>query len=410
MLNKDFKGEFTAPSFLTTIDARKVAGGYISNVRGNAKANTIYAAKVEGGAYHGEEGNDKIYVTDGDRHNIYPGIGKDTVTINAGNSHIIRCGGGDDEITIGANAGDGIEIWGTYGTEKYNESREKVTIKGGNTHNVMLQDGDDTFVVTGGSGHTLKGGGGNDRITVSGGGNIHSISGDDGDDVISVTGGVNHHIAGGAGNDMITVSNVTFDENSSYHNSNGAYITAVSGKNTITVNNCNNALVYGSPEGDTITVNNSQNAEVNCKHGNDTIKLTGDCSGTVVGLGDGINQVTVAGKNVTLNQWMNNYYGSESDGKDRITVNWSDNIGKLTINTVYPQSDAGIDVLTINNAVRSDFKFVKTSYWDLSIKGNNGCSIEIPGWYSTGTFKNGITVGGTLVSYEDINAEAGFHR
>ncbi len=67
-------------------------------------------------------------------------------------------------------------------------------------------------------------------------------------------------------------------------------------------------------------------------------------------------------------------------------------------------------MLTINNAARSNFKFVKTAAYDLSIQGNNGCSIYIPGWYSTETFKNGITIGGTKVRYADINAEAGFHR
>jgi Ca2+-binding RTX toxin-like protein len=387
VLKKSFTGTFTARSFLNSIDASRVTATGVA-VTGNAKANKLYVANVDGGYYYGGGGNDAIIVNKRNNHTIY---GDDSAGKLAG----------DDKITISGGS-TGNTIYGGKGNDT-------ITVTAG-AHMIYGGEGVDTIKVnSSNNGQSIHGNEAKDYITVSGG-NIHSISGDDGDDVISVTGGVNHHIAGGAGKDTITVTNVTFDENSSYQNSNGAYINAGNGgTKTITVSGCKNALIYGSEEGDTIKVVNSQNTEVSCGHGNDTVTISGG-NNTYVNLRKGTNRVTVAGRNVTLQQWDYNYYGTDNVTKDIITVNWSNNIGKMTIKTYYPLADAGIDVLTINNAVRSDFKFVKTAAYDLSIQGNNGCSIYIPGWYSTETFKNGITIGGTKVSYADINAAVGFQR
>jgi Ca2+-binding RTX toxin-like protein len=379
VLKKNFTGHFTAQSFLNTIDASWVTANG-AGVTGNAKANTINVANVDGGYYYGGGGNDAIIVNKRNNHTIY---GDDS----AGKME------GDDKITISGGS-TGNTIYGGKGNDT-------ITVTAG-AHMIYGGEGVDIIRVNSGtSGQSVSGGAGNDEITVSGG-NIHSIFGDEGDDVIKVTGGVNHHIESGAGKDQITVTKVTFDSNSSYKNNNGAYINAgFGGTKTITASGCKNALIYGSPDGNTINILNSQNTEVRCDHGNDKVTINGG-NNTQVKLRKGTNTVHVAGKNVTIEEWGWGSYYEDNGARDNITVDWSANIGRLTINTSSPDNSSSVDSLRINNIALGKLTFSKISTWNLLINDNNGKSIYIDGFFSRKAFSNGIYVGNSHVSYDKI--------
>ena len=378
-LKKSFTGTYTARSFVNNIDARYTATGSIT-VNGNKKNNRIEVSWKDGGTYAGGAGNDTIVVDGGNNHTIY---GSDSAGKLAGTN----------KITV--NSGTGNKIYGGKGADT-------IAVKAG-THMIFSGDGDDTIVVNSGvSGQSVHGDAGKDTITVSGG-NIHSIFGDDGDDVITVTRGVNHHIEGGAGKDTITVNNVTFDSNSSYNNTNGAYINAgYGGKKEINVTGCKNAIVYGSEDGNTINISNSQNTKVNCGHGDDTITISGG-NNTEILSRKGTNTISVSGKNVTISQEGFGAYYEDHGAKDSYIVNWSANIGRLTIQTSRPENSNSVDALKINNVALNNLKFYRVDTWNLLIEGSNGNSIFIDGMFSRNAFANGITVGSNKLSYDRID-------
>ena len=142
---------------------------------------------------------------------------------------------------------------------------------------------------------------------------------------------------------------------------------------------------------------------MNCGHGNDKVDITGG-NNTKVYSKKGINTISVSGKNVTIEQWRNGSYHDDG-AKDNITVNWSANIGKLSIITSYPDNGV-VDALTINNVAVSNLDFYKVNTWNLLIEGNNGNSIYIDGWFSTKAFSNGVNFGGTNKTYSWISDRA----
>ena len=261
-LAKYFKGTLTAPSFITTIDARTLAyeknnyGSDIQrdvNVTGNAKANTIYVANINGGTYQGGAGKDNIKITSGNNHIIYAdnktAIPKvtdtNTITVKGGTGHKIFGGAGIDIITVekdikdtqytidGGNGNDEIKLnsgGGVYhkptvnggaGDDKiylYNTVKEYFTVNGGT--------GNDTIDIYGGNKHNINGGDGVDRITlfdgagtgitVNGGtskdyivakAGAGTINGDDGDDEITLQDKAKNFVVnGGDGKDKLTVN------------------------------------------------------------------------------------------------------------------------------------------------------------------------------------------------------------
>ena len=95
------------------------------------------------------------------------------------------------------------------------------------------------------------------------------------------------------------------------------------------------------------------------------------------------------------------------EAKDNITVFWSNDFGKLTIDASRKggEGDQYEDTLTIRNGHKSDFNFVKSGAQDLYINGKNGGSIFIDGFYSYDdamSFTGGISFNGTIYRYSDI--------
>ena len=107
-------------------------------------------------------------------------------------------------------------------------------------------------------------------------------------------------------------------------------------------------------------------------------------------------------KYVTLKQ-------NSTDAVDKITVQWSEDIGVLNIDTRSNSSNLYTDYLTIKNANSTDFTFNKSSS-NLVISSiiDPGCGIKISYWNSRQAFSNGITFDDGTVSFAEINQKAGF--
>ena len=359
-----------------------------NQIHGGSGADTIKLGQklngstaVEDGNYiYGEGGVDTISISSGNSHSIHTGSGADNVFINSGKEHYIyNDGGGNDYIEIGSKAGDGIYI---YGYDKA-ASAEKVRIEGGSGHTVKLYEGSDT-------------------ITIVGGGTGHKIKADGGNDVISVTGGHSHEISGSGGADKISLYNIKGNGNG--YGNQTTIVYAGDGADTITVKNSSDARIYGENGIDTINVSNSRSIMVQ-PYG-DCGKVTVDsCVDTKISLsgttGSNVNTVSVSGtgNDVTIDQAY--------EAKDNITVFWSNNFGKLTIDASRKGGEGNQyeDTLTIRNGYKSDFNFVKSGAQDLYINGKNGGSIFIDGFYSYDdamSFTGGISFNGTIYRYADI--------
>ena len=279
--------------------------------------------------------------------------------------------------------------WMDGGTYQGGGGDDIITAKKGSNHYIYGGDesgnstGNDKITVQGGDGHTIWGQDGNDTITVSGGAK-HKITGGDGNDTISVTNGHSHEIKGGDGNDNVTLNNVKGNGDQT------SYVYGGDGTDTITVTNSSDVRVTGENGIGNYTIKNSSNVYI--PPGGDYGKYTVySCADTTVNLnstsGNNVNTVSVSGtgNSVTIKQ--------ARDAQDNITVNWSDNFGKLTIDAIsLGASEQYADTLKIN-ASKSRFNIYSHDN-DLRIVGINGGEIYISDFSNndnrTSFFKNGI--------------------
>ena len=211
---------------------------------------------------HGEAGNDTITVGSAkknlDKVNVYGGSGSDVIEAY-GSYHYIAGGLDNDKIDLYSAAGDA-------NTAKYS------CITGGK--------GDDTITIHGGQDHLVRGGLGNDVITITEGGESHEIYGGDGTDTMSVD-GVDNYLSGGNANDKLIV--VGGYGHNLYGND---------GNDTFTVNDGDNIQLHGGSGSDTYVINSGFTADhglhihQNTRYGfnagdADVLELTGINTGNV---------------------------------------------------------------------------------------------------------------------------------
>ncbi len=382
-LTKYFKGTLAAPSFIITIDARKLAyekssyGYDISrtvNVTGNAKANTIYVANIDGGTWQGGAGGDTIKITKGNNHIVYGDdkagklSGNDTITISGGAGHQIYGGAGTNTITVekaysddgesaitikGGSGIDTIRMYGggttynrdnyiyggagkdriyLYGTVKnyikiYGESgNDTIDISGGYSHTIDGGAGDDAITIKGGSNHTINGGTGIDTIKVSSGRN--TIDGGSGDDKIYLYQGISveNKVRGGAGNDKIFIYDGNHDIDSGDNNdtitiSGGSgtlysshEIKAGAGEDTIKITGGEKIRVNGGVDKDTIIITSGSNHQVYNDGGDDSIFINAGSGDSI-----GVYGSTTAAEYVEINAG-DKHYIRLYNGENKILV------------------------------------------------------------------------------------------
>ena len=298
----------TEVQFANNASVHVIAGNNSTTLKGTSGADYILAGSSNKTVNAGK-GADTVRITTGSGYEINSGTGNDKVYIDGGSAKRIVNSGGTDYIEIGKKAGNGIKVESVGTSEGYKlVANETVEVLGGSNHDIRLYGGNDKVIVAGGSGHTVY----TDGPTGSGDGS--------GDDVIVVQhGGRAKTIVAGEGNDLIAVTK-----------------------------DAGQATIYTGIDKYSVT-----------SKGTNTVNLLGG-SGHNVYLNGGDNTVTVAAKDVTLNQSKNTI--------DKITVELThDGIGTLRINSAENQYGK-TDTLIIRGASYEDFTFTKVS----NMTANNG--------------------------------------
>ena len=349
-LGNNFKGTLNTSTLLPTVkmvsgteraDSISVSGGFGTTFFTRGGADIINVARGESHIIDSGTDSDTITISDGKEIQVYANDGNDVIRINGGNKHNINGGRGYDKIYI--NAGSDHQI-----------------VKTGDSYGNIA--GSDYIEINKGAGDGTK---------------VENYGGITGDETIIINGGNKHWIQ--LGNE---------------------------GKQNVTVNNGNEhsvRLTGNAVNQATVTVNGGNNNHIICEgtynnaiYDINVLKGEGhnvDLSYTYT---TGAN-ITVAAKNVSLE--LDNCYKSNN-----VTVQWSNNIGTLSIESNHDLTTNGIaNTLTISGANSTDFNFIESGYAELSLvsKTNSGCSIQIEGGFdyifSEVTFDNG-----TFYSYADI--------
>ena len=317
---------FTAPSFVTTLDARNVTENLV-NVTGNAKANTIYVAKTDGnyngnGTYQGMAGNDRIIISGGNKHTVYGDdknlefTGHDTITVDAGEGHKIYGGRGNDTIVLN---GISSEVDGGDGNDTITVWRGENTINGG--------VGDNTFEIHGGTNSIASGsgadivkiydgyvayagistGGGADEITITGGSRAnvgtsypyrdHAINGGYGEDTITVTEAAeSYSLNGGFDKDELVIKAGSHHKIYNDGGNDHIYVKADEGHYTDYIE------IYGkdksnndSGANETVEIYSGSNHTIELNSGDDMISVEGGGNNHTIDGGSGSDTITVIG-------------------------------------------------------------------------------------------------------------------
>ena len=465
-LAKYFKGTLAAPSFITTIDARKLefeksSSGYDIkrevNVTGNAKANTIYVANINGGTYQGGAGKDTMIITSGNNHIIYGDdkagklSGNDTITVKGGSGHNVYGGKGNDIITveksfsvddekiITIDGGAGVDTIHMYGGgTTYN--RNNYIFGGNDNDRIYLYDTVRNYI-------KVNGGNGNDTIEINGGNN-HTINGDAGDDTITLKGGSSHTINGGSGINTIKLYSGKNTVNGGEHKDKIYLYKGVAEDNTINAGNGNdeiyvydgkhhlhaddgndiitiaggvgetwvNYTIYGDAGEDTINITGGEHFKINGGVGKDKINISAG-SKHVVENGGGDDSIYIksgAGDNISI---KGNDAGAEYveiNAGDKHTVSLGNGENKVLITAGKEHNiTTGLhkDVITVQN--KAHVSNIATGEGNDEVTIKDGAFVNNFENYSskislrTGGGNDKITVEANAGDNSYINAESG---
>ncbi|WP_039135966.1 Ig-like domain-containing protein, partial [Gallibacterium genomosp. 2] len=212
---------------------------------GDGQNTLSVTGKMSGVNYFGGKDVDTIQSGVTENSRFWLGLGEDSVELAQMANSAIYAGAGEDKITVGGIArqeGRGSIISAEDGNDTIiiNALPKKSVALEADNSQIFGGNGDDTITINGdlfGTGNQISGDAGNDTITISGNirGSNNLIDGGAGDDIITVQGDVlkdlggEFTIRGGDGNDTISVGNIGTENNMS--------IFAGSGSDTVTIKN-----------------------------------------------------------------------------------------------------------------------------------------------------------------------------
>lgn len=357
-----------------------------------------------------KKGNDSVLMSSGFCMNdtIKLGDGADILTVNKKAmvyDTVVRAGNGNDKVTVNGTQ-QGVKVYGDAGADVINITGE-----------VRTKSGANSYVSSFGSGYTIDGGSGKDRITINGGTGFKIAGGTD-NDVINVYGGSKHNVNGGSGNDVITAK----DLKSLSNGGNNVFDGGV-GNDTITVWN-NSSTVKGGNGSDKIYIKGGSLHSVKGDAGNDTIVVSGGTNVKIYS-GTGTDRITITSGSkhtVSLGSGKNTVkFGNASgilgtigtltmgrNSVDNITIQWGKgtHYGKYVLKTANSVSQKSVynDTLTISGIKSSVFDFrYKNSTLTMSYGAG---SIVIDNFLSNG-FRKGITFSDKTLSRSAILKKAG---
>lgn len=279
----------------------------------DSKAHNI-VVKGSNNVVGGGSKNDKIKVDSGQNNLIKGNAGDDTIIINTENNKVLG-GAGDDIIKINASTGSGL-VDGEAG-------KDIIEVNADNCTNIKGGAGNDKITLNG-IGNNADGGDGNDTLTAIGSDN--TISSASGNNTFGASGD-NNTIVGGAGKDK-------FDVDGDFNR-----VTTTAGDNEVKI------------EGSSNTVTGSD--------GSETMNIYGES--TTVNSGGGDDTINIYGSNNTV---------SSDSGENEFTIYGDDNnvLGGADNDSFYVMGSKN----TINGEDGDDFFVVVEDAKDNNIDGNNG--------------------------------------
>ncbi len=267
---------------------------------------------------------------------------------------------------------DVMKVYGDSNTVYARKGNDRITVFKGNNHFIYGGEGNDIIEVRNGNFHSVYGEKGNDTIKIKGG-NYHYVFGGAGDDTIYVDAGEVNLVMGGSGNDTIYIRK----------QAQGSYFSGTAGG------------IQGGAGNDTIKVQAGIHHVIRTGSGKDTVELTGG-SDHYVFLDQGTNIIKVSTADVTLQQ-------TSKKSVDKITVDWTKDIGVLQINTLANASSKYKDYLTIKGVKSSDVYIGFNNSNNLSIMAYDmSKTIDIIEWVNNKSF-SGIQFDDKKMSFSKIN-------
>lgn len=432
----------------------------IANLGNNNDVATIKAGVCN--VVYGEGENDTLVLNNGTSNKLYGGDGSDIITITGGDKNTAYGGAGGDILTISGGTQNVISS-GIASLDRWGEKQvayDKLYIKGGTKNYAKTTDSEADFInyiyVSGGSGHTMTGGKGTDKLSITGKvtnitANLGTFSGKTRDTinlntvqntVLNITGGTKTAVNAGKSSYVNTIAvkggsgiNVTGGKKADVLTISGGKSNTVygaGGNDKLTVSGGKSQTLKGGKGSDTYTISLSYSKLKNKKlsftidQSGDTTKASKDklvlsglkSSQVSKKLGNNKKDLKLyigtgkAASVITIKNWKTNKLASISYGKDKKSIKGGTGNDKITISKNYRNAvihgNAGNDIITVtggsNNIIYGDsgkdtFAIGKNSSGNAIIK-------DYTEWKDILQI-NGSTITGTKVSGKSIVFTAG---
>lgn len=372
--------EITATGGVNTIyanaDKKITLSGGANTVNITKDKNTIDVTGGNNNTINLSKGNNTVNVSGGTSENYI----KATVNISAG-KNTVNIGGYSigtinstakttqtldikENAFCGAHLGTGNDI--IY-TSSIVEETNTIYAGGGNDKIYISagkkrfegEAGNDYFELSGGSGHSIDGGDGNDTIDIKEGvttDKINSIEGGKGKDTFNIEGGKST-IQGNEGNDIINLKKGV-----------GNTIYGNAGADTFNITGGSGNYLHGDVENDTFTINGGESNSIYGEDDEDNFIVSGGTSNDIYG-GEANDIFTINGG------YLNHYYGG--NGNDTFNIKG----GKFTYIDGDIGTETGDDIYNLNTKSEDSFVLVNDSSGNNTVnvsKGYKGASSFSP--------------------------------
>ena len=353
-------------------------------------ANTIYVnsdkkVTLSGGVntLNTTNGKNTIDVTGGTKNTINLSKGNNTVNVSGGTSEDYT------RATVDITSGKNTVNIGGYSISSVNsttKTTQTIIIKENAFCSTQLGAGNDIIKnsSTAEDPNTIYAGGGNDKIYISAG--DKNANGEEGNDYFELSGGSGHYVKGGDGNDTFDIKETLNTEKiNSIDGGKGkdtfnieggkSIIEAMEGDDIINLKKGSENTIYGQQGVDTFNISGGSGNNIHGNVGNDVLNITGGENNSIYG-DDGEDKFIVSGgksNNIyggeandifTINGgYLNHYYGG--NGSDTFNIKG----GKFTYIDGDIGTETGDDIYNLNTKSEDSFVLVNDS------SGNNTVNV-----------------------------------
>ena len=373
----------------------------------NGGNNTVYGG---GDEITATDGANTIYVNSDKKVNLSGGVntvnttnGKNTIDVTGGTKNTINLSKGNNTVnvsggtnedytraTVDITSGKNTVNIGGYSISSVNsttKTTQTIIIKENAFCSTQLGVGNDIIKnsSTAEDPNTIYAGGGNDKIYISAG--DKNVEGEEGNDYFELSGGSGHYVKGGDGNDTFDIKETLNTEKiNSIDGGTGkdtfnieggkSIIEAMEGDDIINLKKGSENTIYGQQGVDTFNISGGSGNNIHGNVGNDVLNITGGENNSISGDDDEDNFIVSGGKSnniyggeandiFTINSgYLNHYYGG--NGSDTFNIKG----GKFTYIDGDIGTETGDDIYNLNIKSEDSFVLVNDS------SGNNTVNVS----------------------------------